>query len=310
MLDNIEKAVVFYHKADFDGVCSAAILYWSPALDALNGKNLVFVPSDYPADTVWEENKHLVDKDTTVIIVDFSLGPNVMPGLRDIAKEVIWCDHHISAIRDSKELGYDDMLGSRSEKYAGCELTWTFFNPSIPMPDAVRMLGRYDVWDHSQQACVHFQYGMREAIPVMDYMDILWEDLLGSQSPLSYHEIMDRGETLYGYQRSQNARVAKSSCYELEFQGYKAIAIHRSHINMQFFDSVFDESRHDMVMAIGFNGESAKISMYTSKDIDLSVLAKKFGGGGHAKACGFELTKDKFISILQDTDGRRYNARN
>jgi oligoribonuclease NrnB/cAMP/cGMP phosphodiesterase (DHH superfamily) len=51
----------------------------------------------------------------------------------------------------------------------------------------------------------------------------------------------------------------------------------------------------------------------TSKDIDLSVVAKKLGGGGHAKACGFksnlesghkELAKYIYENTANNTDGK------
>jgi len=32
-----------------------------------------------------------------------------------------------------------------------------------------------------------------------------------------------------------------------------------------------------------------KISLYSTKEIDMSPIAKEYGGGGHAKACGMTL---------------------
>ena len=305
MLDSIEKAIVFYHGVDFDGVCSAAIINWCPALAGAT-ENFKFIASNYPMAL----DETLVDKDTVVIIVDFSFPEDDMLRIRSLAKEVIWCDHHASAIRDSISYGYDDMIGARNPKYAGCELTWSFFNPTTPMPIAVRMLGRYDVWDKSDSSYTNFQYGLRDAIPSLNYKDILWEELLGTTTPLTFYEILARGEMLFKYQSEQNTHIAESMCFEFLFHDYRVIAVNRSHINSQFFDTVYDPEKHDLMLRMSFDGQGASCSMYTTKDLDLSVLAKKYGGGGHAQACGFTLSKEEYLTFLSSIDCRRYNEQN
>lgn len=54
------------------------------------------------------------------------------------------------------------------------------------------------------------------------------------------------------------------------------------------FESVYDESKHDLMVGLSFDGKEWGFSLRTTKEnIDVSFIAKKFGGGGHKKASGF-----------------------
>ncbi len=46
------------------------------------------------------------------------------------------------------------------------------------------------------------------------------------------------------------------------------------------------------------NDESIKFSLRSNSNFDVSILAEKFGGGGHKKAAGFEIPFEHF-------DGRK-----
>ena len=45
-----------------------------------------------------------------------------------------------------------------------------------------------------------------------------------------------------------------------------------------------------------FDGKEWSYSLYTTKDIDCSALAKKYGGGGHKKAAGFKADFNLFTA--------------
>jgi phosphoesterase RecJ-like protein len=42
---------------------------------------------------------------------------------------------------------------------------------------------------------------------------------------------------------------------------------------------------------------SIKVSMRSKDDVDISLIAKEFGGGGHRNAAGFELKKEEAKNI-------------
>jgi len=58
---------------------------------------------------------------------------------------------------------------------------------------------------------------------------------------------------------------------------------------------VFIDKNYDIWIACVFDGSVWIVSLY-SLEADVSVIAKKYGGGGHKKAAGFKCRDLPFIS--------------
>lgn len=162
------------------------------------------------------------------------------------------------------------------------------------MPTAVKLLGEYDTWrnkdkDRWDNAIMPFQYGMRmicssaETFPPDLFQ---WFDNV-TDSPV--YGIIHTGKSILEYQKTQNEPACRCA-FEYEFEGLRAICLNNGGANSQVFESVYDESKHDIMMPFVFTGSGWTFSLYTTKDsIDCSVIAKSKGGGGHKKAAGFKV---------------------
>ena len=64
--------------------------------------------------------------------------------------DVVWIDHHITAINDSEKYGYNKMEGIRQIGTAAVELTWNYFFSNVTKPDIIQYLGAYDVWQKTR----------------------------------------------------------------------------------------------------------------------------------------------------------------
>lgn len=267
--------ICFYHNADLDGKCSAAIIRRAIPEVELYGIN-------YGDDFPWDK----LTLQTHVYMVDFSLQPfERMNQLRLACGELTWIDHHKSAIDEEKASGLR-IKGIRDNNHAACELTWRYFFPDTPTPYAVELLGRYDVWDHSNQAVLPFQYGMRIAHNQPDAT--IWNQLLDGDNRIVM-ETIERGRTILMYITEQNKAACSSCAFETEFHGHRAIAINRPLSNSQTFDSIWDPEKYDMMIAFYLRNGTWTISMYTDRpDVDCGEIAKQNGGGGHKGAAGFQ----------------------
>ena len=264
----------FYHKSDLDGHCSGAI-----------------VKKRYPeCEMIGVDYNDTLDIDSIsegemVFVVDFSFSVAEMAAL-DIKAQLYWIDHHKSAIE--KMADYPRKIAGHTEiGKAGCELTWEYFYADDPMPLAVRLLGRYDVWKHEEdERILPFQYGIRSYEDTLPESSI-WSGFFEGEE-LLLNETLSHGETILAYQNTQNAVYAKGMAYEAEFEGHRAIIINRAYGNSQLFDSVYDPEKHDIMIVFGVKPKEFKYSLYSVKpEIDVSEIAKKYGGGGHAGAAGF-----------------------
>jgi oligoribonuclease NrnB/cAMP/cGMP phosphodiesterase (DHH superfamily) len=302
------KTICFYHGADLDGKCSAAIV--AKAYREIR-KPLDLYPVDYGKPFPWEK----VDGDTDVIMVDFSLQPfDGMLTLVERCKSFIWIDHHKSAISDFERWNWP-----RGEKpvswtvrldtdYAACELTWRYFFGGMP-PKSVYLLGRYDIWRwEGVKNAQEFQYGMRarEHEPTDQIWDVLLLANKDGKPPLMVELVIDSGSTVLEYQNRQNNIMVESAAFPLYWEGWRFIVANLQLVNSSVFDSVFDSQQYDGMMTFGFRRGSWTVSLYSTPELcrerglDFGALAKKHGGGGHPGAAGFQCRELPFDLPLSE----------
>ena len=68
------------------------------------------------------------------------------------------------------------------------------------------------------------------------------------------------------------------------------IALNKMLTNSQIFDSVWDNQKYDAMLTFGWRKGKWTVSLYSDKDdIDVGIIAKGRGGGGHKGAAGFQV---------------------
>lgn len=279
--------ICIYHNKDLDGYCSGALVKYKYPDAKLIG-------FDYGKELPMDE----IPAGEKIIMIDVSLP---MPQMKDLAEhsgyKLTWIDHHISAINDyHKAIGDGEgfLTAVLQNGIAACEGGWKYLFPNEPMPMAVKLLGEYDTWRNTDKErwdnkIMPFQYGMRMACnsPETFAPEFFLPDDYAMEQAIE--ATIDSGRTILTYQKQQNERACRSS-FEIEFEGLKAICLNNGGANSQVFDSVWDESKHDVMIPFVFTGKHWTFSLYTTKDsVDCSVIAKSKGGGGHKKAAGFQL---------------------
>lgn len=268
----------FYHSADLDGHCSGAIVL-------SKYPNCEMIGINYGHDFLWEK----IQPQEQVIMVDFCLQPfSDMLRLNKVST-LTWIDHHKTAIEEEYKHNVQ-IVGSRCVDQSGCELTWKYFYPGVETPQSVYLLGRYDVWDlKADERILPFQWGLRRCNTLPDNW-FLWNGLLKKDFDIS--SIIQHGQTILDYVASTNEKFCKAYSFETTFEGYRAICCNRGFTNSQLFDSVWDESKYDLMLTfcrLPLPKKQWTVSIYTTKkDIDAGVIAKKYGGGGHPGAAGFQ----------------------
>lgn len=291
------KQNIIYHSKDCDGHCSAAIVKKYLLEQGYNDIEINMIPWDYG-------DPSPIQVDGDIYIVDLSLPENDMIALRSNIGDVTWIDHHKSAIQDS--IGkWDWFEGIRRIGDSAAKLCWEYFYPDAELPSLVYYVDRYDVWKKDDGSIINWeqvmqmQWGIRSNLKdpsdLSYYLD--WEDMLDSNVGIHQDIIID-GITTYNFIKDQNKIKAKRA-FDLSFEGLKFCALNEGG-NSEVVASVVTKD-HDAIMMFRYDGIKWNVSMYgnelSDNQVDLSVIAKKFGGGGHAKACGFSLaSSDKLFA--------------
>lgn len=246
---------VFYHSADLDGRCCGEI-----ARRALPS-NTELVGIDYGQPFTFNPDA----------IKIYCLDWVPQPWVDDPRIFVI--DHHKTSLGRP---GIVDM------SFAACELAWGYFMGAKSLPRSVQLLGQYDSWRKGpmwETDVLPFQWGMRaeETQPGSHIWYQVFADEIDS--------IIQLGKKILIYQE-QADRIRMQRAFPLTFEGLRFIVVLGGPAGSNAFKSVWDPAKYDAMMVVEYGW---KVSMYTEKpNIDLSVIAKKYGGGGHAGAAGFQ----------------------
>ena len=270
----------FYHD-DMDGKCAGAIVYKAMKNQEDDGTGFGYFRINYKDNFPFE----IIKPNEEVIIVDFSLQKDgEFQKLLEITKNIIWIDHHKTAIEKHGDL---DIKGIRRDGMAGCELAWEFFFPNQEVPPVVKLLGDYDVWAFKYGEDTNkLQTGIRLYNTKPDSQE--WSRWLDS----SYYptEELEKGEISLFYRNNYYAGLVKSWSFFTEFftelEGFKVIACNAGSVSSQLFDTITED--FDIMAPFIFDGKQWTVSLYTTKNIDVSEIAKKYGGGGHKKAARFQ----------------------
>jgi len=304
---------IFYHGADLDGHLSGALVrYW------LQEKEKVTSPIqmrsiNYGDAFPYEE----IQPQDVVFMVDFALQPIIeMVNLAELC-HLHWIDHHKTSIPDPRSRDseiYNAIKGIRSADGAGCELVWRYFwhEPRVPervfpMPSFVSWIGKYDRWDQSDltdwlNVILPFQYGMKaqETDPATEAGFFAWKCPLewsslphGGPYNSWARSTLLQGMAVKSFADREDEKFMKAHAFTSEWAGVKWLVVNGGSINNARDSSVYDPKVHQAIISyVNVQGHFWRISMRTERnDLDLSALARKFGGGGHRKAAGFQ-TKD------------------
>jgi oligoribonuclease NrnB/cAMP/cGMP phosphodiesterase (DHH superfamily) len=272
----------FYHNADLDGFCSAAIVkYHYPECELFG--------VDYGININLND---IISKHEGVFVVDFSFDEKEMLFLNENT-DFIWIDHHKTSIDKFSKFNFN---GIQRIGIGACALVSEYFG--MPYNYAVDMLSLYDVWRFEEGGpfCLYFQYGMRIENNDPKHNMGIWVRLFTCDSTSSFvKEIIDNGKAVLKYQERQDEKYAKSMAFEVDFEGYNAIVLNKAWSNSKVFDSIFNKDKHDIMILFSYEGvNKIKYSIYSNNDIDVSKIALKYGGGGHKNACGFYSTEYLF----------------
>jgi len=293
--DDGRKVRCFYHSADLDGKCSAAIVLHAHPDATLHPINYGD-PFPWALFNLGPEGPPGKRKRDLVYMVDFALQP--WSDMERLARmvDLNWIDHHETAIADfnRQNRGPD---GSRVKRHAdnrvghgACFLVWEHLFPDEDVPEAVRLISKWDVWDHDEPAVVHFQYGMQGVDNDPDAR--IWVDLLDVTDPISEARVFvteQRGKTIWQYEQRQNAQRIKALRFDTELSGMRCLAANVGLVSSKLFDSVWDPRAYDCMLTFHHRKGCWNVSLYSDKpSVHCGRVAKQYGGGGHKGAAGFQ----------------------
>ncbi|MBI3074864.1 MAG: phosphoesterase [Parcubacteria group bacterium] len=288
------KIIGVYHGDCSDGTAAAAVLLKKfPSIKLFPLKHH-FEEKDF-APIIAE-----VDEETTVYTVDNVLG---VEEFVKKAKEVISLDHHIGANEEMKAFAaaHPNFTYIFDNNKSGASLTWTHFFGEETMPELVRLVQDFDLWqwkfgDRTKYLSRFMISFANQPNKVLEFFDENIETLLEQGKTISVfadyvvENYASRAEPLY-----------------IKIGGYTVPAFNAQFMFVSEIGHALAERLKSTVLLFSIHSERVHMSFrsmerYSPTSLELAQL---LGGGGHRLAAGAYVPLEKFWGMLQhDTNIR------
>jgi len=299
------KIVVIYHENCTDGFASAWAChrYFNRARPGLEPR-VEYIPVNYGTELYQSDLSDLL-QGKFVFIVDFSFPRDKLLEYNKVAEDMVVLDHHKTSQKDCEGLTFCKFDMTKS----GAMLAWEYFNDPNPsfkgrgVPRFIEYVQDYDLWKfewpHSQAINAWIQ-SFELAFDKYDYMF----GVLESPYPQELEKIVEQGMAII---RAENRAIEKAviRANRLIIDGHEVKAVNNPHLISKTAGALAKTkgAGSGIGVAYFFNQEyNIVVSLRSDKDnpsaVDVSEVAKKFGGGGHKNAAGFTVSIDKFKEFI------------
>lgn len=233
-----------------------------------------------------------------VYILDFSLPPEDLLRLAEVAAKVTTLDHHKSAISKYEGIEFpDNVVNIFDVNKSGALLAWEYFHPTQLPPGYVVYADDYDRWQFKYPLSKPFITALYAKRTIWNFT--WFEDLLTEPANSLYNPFIMQGTALLDARENSIQAMYESmrtECMLLNY--YRGLAVN---CPKEFASDMGNflakkSGTFGLTWFVKANGE-VEVSLRSQYEYDVASIAEAFGGGGHKNAAGFKLASlEEFIS--------------
>lgn len=278
------KRTCYYHAGCPDGF-GAAWAVWRAWGDGAR-----YVPRGHGP-----EQRRDLHPGELVAFTDIAPDNEYLRDLAESAAQVLVLDHHLSACeRYQSDPSLENVMRDHGHRVvfdlgrSGAVLAWRAFHPDAPPPPLLEYVQDQDLWNWAlpRSAEVNAAIGAHER----DFET--WERL-AARSP---EDLAKEGEPILRAQRAEVDRLLQQ-VHPVSVAEHRVEAVnaqnHRSHIGHVLAKRA--AYGHPIGVVYRIQGRQVDASIYSIGDVDVSVLAGRYGGGGHRNASGFSVPMSRWL---------------
>jgi oligoribonuclease NrnB/cAMP/cGMP phosphodiesterase (DHH superfamily) len=271
-----------YHANCYDGFTAAWAVYQRYPL-------ATYIPAAYG-----DEPPDVTGQD--VVIVDFSYPRDVLERMHAQAKSLLVLDHHKTAEAALDGLPYAIF----NQTMSGASMAWSYFMSGAPVPKLVQYVEDRDLWKFD----LPNSHAINAWIMSHEFNFATWtsmcntlEDAGGRLTALAAGAALSRAHLKDCHALIQTAVV------EVDILGHQVPAVNAppmmastiGNILSSMPDVPFSMTYYDTLTERRF---SLRSSAGNKAHMDVSEIAKHFGGGGHKHAAGFAIPYHQLPNAL------------
>lgn len=261
----------------------------------------------------------------TVYILDFSYPRDTIIKMQSQAAYLYVVDHHISAEEDLR--GLPNTVFDKTK--SGAVLAWHFFFGSdVEPPLLLRYIQDRDLWqwklslsqaiNEAIRYYADLDYTFSQSMQVLDSINAI---LAKSNGDIVHFEdmrsLVDKGMMLLDVKAKRVANVTQKPFMfqvrnkvgviftnEMQSIGYIPATFAESDIASEVGSKLAEMSQYGVgcvILPMGSNGKYGLSFRSVKGNNNALILAKAFGGGGHAQAAGAGVAPDVLATLLTDS---------
>jgi len=299
MKSTTKRALVIYHANCDDGFGAAWAFH---TLQESEYHETFYCPARYGEafPDIWEG---IADD---VFIVDFSFPYAVLKAEEHKYNSITQLDHHKSAYLDFQKfrretLNLDLIFGDKFDydennimwqwdmNRSGAMMTWDYFNhPHGPTPILISHIQDNDLWRFKFPGTKPFISALRSYPQTFESWDRINNSI--DKNTLNYHTLCNEGDTILRYYNQQLQQALSSTKRKIVIDGQEGLV---ANLPVQYASDAGNIlAKESGAFGATYYTNSSGDTVFSLRSIgefDVSILAKKFGGGGHKNASGFKL---------------------
>lgn len=278
-----EVDLVLYHGGCCDGF-GGAFGIWSSSMN----DELEVYGCNYAAKE--EELSKIIEmcKNKNIIMIDFTFKASTLKKIDAVASRFAILDHHVTALNEINEAG----LAKRSVldmEHSGCWLGWYYahHDGDPPMPEFMEYIQDRDLWKwelENTEAFTASFFGTVE-FDLDEWLKLHDEDLVKQH--------ISDGKVIVKHNSLEINNLANHAI-DLQWNGYNIKVINStSHIS-KLGNQLAKECDFALLWLYDSKRRCIKVSLRSDSEgnnVNVSNIAKDFGGGGHPNAAGFTWRK-------------------
>ena len=275
------RPLVIYHGNCADGF-SAAWCFWRKYRDG----------ADYVAGVYQQEPPDVTGRE--VYLVDFSYKSAVVEKMLAAANSVTLIDHHKTAIDDLRPLRVEQ-VGYGQETFgwycdlerSGATLAWDYLFPNEPRPLLLGHIEDRDLWRFKLPGTREIQANVFS----YEYSFELWDKLM-SADQVELLKMTVAGAAIERKHHKDVAELVKVCKRPMEIGGHVVPVASLPYTLVS--DAAHLMAQGEPFAACYWDSEEGRTFglRATDEGLDVSEVAKMYGGGGHAKAAGFKVPRN------------------
>lgn len=310
--------IVITHQYCMDGKCASEIAKKHWELNQSNKTKVLYYEMQPNHDRLMDainkmakDLKKMKKTPKTIRTFDISFTPESMQELFKLCDDVEVYDHH-----ETSRVAFEDCKDEKLKKafhhsvlMSGCELAWKHYFGGATMPKLCSYIGDQDTYTFknpfSVEICAAI-YNKLSAVSNKNWQYYL--SLSGGFETKMFNELMHEGSIILNIQETAIKRICNAGSVH-KVSGKKVFVVNSVDLKSQIgnyaalMQDGHGDKKYDYAAVWHWDAPSNKFFVSLRSDnkdpnaVDVSEIAKKFGGGGHINAAGFELSRiDVFIN--------------